>query len=233
MNKNKNAIGIIGGVGPQATKFIYEKIIEFSQTKYGAKDNDDYPKIIIYSVPIPDFISDEKRLEQAKKMLITATKSLTKAGVTKLSIASNTVHILLPKLRKQTIIDFLSVIEITAKKCSNCGFKKVGILGSPILVKSGIYTKALRKYGIRTILPTKEELQIAEDIIRDVLAGGKDGDKKQKYIKVLNELFTRGAEAIILGCTELPLAVNYEALGNKTINSDEVLAEALTDYYYE
>ena len=64
------------------------------------------------------------------------------------------------------------------------------------------------------------------------MAGEKNYDKKQEYIKTLNDLFSRGSQAIILGCTELPLAINYEALGNRTISSDEVLAEGIVDYYY-
>ena len=60
----------------------------------------------------------------------------------------------------------------------------------------------------------------------------KNEEKKQQYIGVLNDLFSKGSEAIILGCTELPLAANYEVLGNRTINSDEVLAEGIVDYYY-
>ena len=65
-----------------------------------------------------------------------------------------------------------------------------------------------------------------------MLAGKKEFSKKQAYIDALNDLFDRGSQAIILGCTELPLAINYEALGNRTISSDEVLAEGLVDYYY-
>ena len=66
MQINKK-IGIIGGVGPQSTNFIYEKIIYFSQTKYNAKDNADYPKLIIESVPVPDFISNKDNIVIAKK----------------------------------------------------------------------------------------------------------------------------------------------------------------------
>ena len=64
MNKK---VGIIGGVGPQSTDYIYEKIIEFSQTKYNAKDNADYPRLIIESVPVPDFISNKENIETAEK----------------------------------------------------------------------------------------------------------------------------------------------------------------------
>ena len=67
---NDKKIGIIGGVGPQSTDFIYEKIIQFSQTKYGAKNNEDYPRLVIESIPVPDFISNKENIERAKEMLI-------------------------------------------------------------------------------------------------------------------------------------------------------------------
>ena len=232
MQQINKKVGIIGGVGPQATQFIYERIIEFSQSKYGAKNNNDYPRILIDSVPVPDFISDTSQIEVAKNMLIDSTQNLAKAGATKLCIGSNTVHILLEDLKKATNIEFISMIELVAQKCLSQGFKKVGILGTPVLLKSGIYEQELKKHGIELILPTAEEIAISDSIIRDVLAGRKAYDKKQEYINALNDLFHRGSQAIILGCTELPLAINYEALGNRTISSDEVLAEGIVDYYY-
>ncbi|MCR4330227.1 MAG: amino acid racemase [Candidatus Roizmanbacteria bacterium] len=229
---NTRKIGIIGGVGPQATQFIYGKIIELSQTKYGAKNNDDYPKILIESVPVPDFISDTSQIEVAKRMLIKSTQSLTSAGATRICIGSNTVHILLEELQKNTEVKFISMIELVAKKCVELGFSKVGLLGTPVLIKSGLYEQEMKKHGIELVLPTENESEIADSIIRDVLAGQKSFDKKQEYIGALNDLFSRGAQTIILGCTELPLAINYEALGNRTISSDEILAEGLVDYYY-
>lgn len=226
-------IGIIGGIGPQATEFIYRKISEFSQTKYGAKNNDDYPHSVIESVPIPDFISDKKKLGMAKRMLFDTIKNLEKAGATKLAITSNTVHILLPELKLQTKLKFLSIIEIVAQEMAIRKYKKVALLGTPVLIRSGLYEKELSMYGINLILPDVREQNISEEIIRGVIAGKHNGTIKRKYIRLLNEMFEKGAEAIILGCTELQLAINYEAFGEKTINSDELLAEAITDYYYK
>ena len=183
-------------------------------------------------MPVPDFISNTDQIEVAKTMLIKAAQGLEAAGVTRLCIGSNTVHILLEELKKSTNIEFISMIKLVADKCSAQGFKKVGILGTPVLIKSGIYAKELEKQNIKLILPTDEEINIADSIIRHVLAGEKTYTKKQEYIKALNDLFSRGSQAIILGCTELPLAINYEALGNRTISSDEVLAEGIVDYYY-
>ena len=66
---NNKKIGIIGGVGPQSTAFIYEKIIQFSQSKYHAKNNSDYPRLVIESVPVPDFISNKESVDKAKEII--------------------------------------------------------------------------------------------------------------------------------------------------------------------
>lgn len=231
MNNDKK-IGIIGGVGPQSTDFIYEKIIQLSQSKYNAKDNADYPRLIIESVPVPDFISNKEHIKVAKEMLINAAKSLSNAGATKLCIGSNTVHILLEELKLQTEVPFISMIELVSDKCIGRGFKKVGILGTPTLIHSNLYTRRLEQKSIEVITPSEEQLKIVEEIIRHVIAGSKSDSQKKAYIEILNDFFSKGAEVIILGCTELPLAMNYEALGSRIINSDEVLAEGIVDYFY-
>ncbi len=233
MNTSNKKIGIIGGVGPQATAFIYGKIIELAQTKYGAKNNNDFPQVLIESVPVPDFISDKTNIPIAKEMLIKTVKGLTLAGATRICIGSNTVHILLNELQEQTNIPFISMIQLVAGLCHKRGFKTVGLLGTPVLLDSGMYPKELEKYGIKVIMPTNDQIEVADRIIRGVMAGQQNGIDKQVYISSLNAMYRQGAEAIILGCTELPLALNYEALGDRTINSDEVLAEGIVDYYYQ
>lgn len=226
-------IGIIGGVGPQATAFLYNKIIELSQSKYKAVNNNDYPRIIIESVPIPDFISNKDKIDEATQMLLKSSKNLEMGKATILCIGSNTVHILLEKLKNESKIEFVSMIDLVAHKVNSLGFKKVGLLGTPVLIESKIYNEVLDKYNIELILPDYSEIKFTEIIIRDVLAGKVTSNKKEKYAQILTNLFNRGAETIILGCTELPLAINYEALGNRTINSEAVLAEGIVDYYYQ
>jgi len=110
---------------------------------------------------------------------------------------------------------------------------KVALLGSPVLIESGIYEKELQKYQIETLVPEINELEILDHMIRSVLAGKKEHEKRDDYVNLINRMFNGGAEAVILGCTELPMAINYEALGDKMLNSDEILAEGIVDYYYK
>jgi aspartate racemase len=230
--KINKSIGIIGGVGPQATQYLYGKIIELAQQKYGAKNNDDFPHLIIESLPIPDFISNKNQVPVALKMLLESVSRFAEAKVDKICIASNTVHILLPELRKVSQLSFLSMVDLVSEKCQEYGYQKVALLGTPVLTQSNVYDKALNLKMIELIKPDKEDFKIVEEIIRAVIAGNINNLNKEAYINVINKLFKLGAQGIVLGCTELPLAINYDVLGKRIINSDEVLAEGIVDYYY-
>ncbi len=225
-------IGIIGGVGPQATAYLYSKIIQIAQQKYNAVNNDDFPNVIIESLPVPDFISNKDNFPEALAMLKACTQRLTKSEVDRICIASNTIHITLPDLTAITPISFLSMIDLVSDKCLEYKYKKVALIGTPVLTKSGLYNEALYKRNIELITPEEHELIVVEEIIRSVMAGKVVDTNKDKYIELINKLFSLGAEAIILGCTELPLAIDYTVLGKRIINSDEMLAEGIVDFYY-
>lgn len=226
-------IGIIGGVGPQATAYLYDKIIQLAQSKYQATHNGDYPHVIIESLPVPDFISNKNDIPEALGMLKEAVARLTASQVDRICIASNTIHILLPELQPLTPMPFLSMVEYVSDRCRSYEYKTVGLIGTPVLTESKLYERALASRGIAVITPTADELKIVDDIIRGVMAGKNHVTNKDKYIELINSLFEQGAEGIILGCTELPLAVDYTVLGKRVINSDEVLAEAIADFYYQ
>ena len=225
-------IGIIGGVGPQATAFIYQKLIASAQTNHGAVNNDDYPDVLIASIPVPDFISSKENLEEAKQMLIEAAKGLERAGCQALCIGSNTVHILLTDLENEVSIPFISMVELVAERCKVLGYSKVALLGTPVLLSSGLYDSALEKRGIELIKPNEAQVETCDKVIRSVIAGSKEIPVRKEYIDVLSSMFDQKADGIILGCTELPLVLDYEVLGKRVLSSDEILADGITEFCY-
>lgn len=225
-------IGIIGGVGPQATAFIYQKIIASAQTNHNATNNNDYPDVLIASVPVPDFISSKDHLDNAKQMLIEAAKGLERAGCQALCIGSNTVHILLNDLEKEVSIPFISMVELVAERCEVLGYRKVALLGTPVLLSSGLYDSALEKRDIELLKPDEEQTETCDTVIRSVIAGSKKIPARKEYVEVLTSMFDQKADGIILGCTELPLVLDYEVLGKRVLSSDEILADGITDFCY-
>lgn len=225
-------IGLIGGVGPQATAYIYQSVIKTATLKHGAVNNEDYPYIVFASVPVPDFISNKEGLPKAKEMLIDAAKGLVESGCEVLCIGSNTVHILLEDIKSVVDKPFISMVELVANECANNNYKKVALLGTPVLIESGLYAQEMSKRSIELITPSPEQEVVCDEVIRRIIAGKPIEDIKEKYVAVLNDMFNAGAETIILGCTELPMVLNYEALGKRVISSDEILAAGIADYYY-
>ena len=226
-------IGIIGGVGPQATLELYRFIILYAERDYSAKNNDDYPDLLIRSLPIPDFISSTDQLDIAKQMLIKTTSELAQTSPLCICIASNTVHLLLNTLQQTTKISFLSMIDLVVEETIRRGIKKVGVLGTSVSIQKNIYSIPLKQNGITCIIPTSSEIVTLDNVIRNIIAGEGVGKYRGEYIEIVDNLFKQGAEAIILGCTELPMAINYEAVAPRMINSMEVLAKGIVKSYYE
>jgi aspartate racemase len=225
-------IGMLGGVGPQSTAYIYQEVMKQAILNHDAANNDDYPYLVVASVPIPDFISDKLNVPKARQMLIDAANGLVASGCEILCIGSNTVHILLEDIKVEVRKPFLSMVELVSAECNKRSCNKVALLGTPVLIESGLYKNELQKYGIELITPNDEQVVICDEIIRRIIGGKPIDCIKNHYVAVLNAMFDAGAEVIILGCTELPLVLNYEALGNKVISSDEILAKGIANYYY-
>ena len=225
-------IGILGGVGPQATAFIYQKIMLSAQKNHNAKNNDDYPDLLIASVPVPDFISSKDHLDEAKRMLIESAKGLERAGCQALCIGSNTVHILIEELQAEVAVPFISMVELVATKCKELGYSKVALLGTPVLLNSKLYDTALSKENIELIKPDERQIETCDIVIRSVIAGSNEIPNRNEYVDVLSSMFDQGADGIILGCTELPLVLDYEVLGKRVLSSDEILADGITEFCY-
>lgn len=149
----KGAIGILGGMGPGASNYLYKILIDLSIKYFGAKNNDDFPEIILYSIPVPDFISSSEKKEKALKMLVARVKSLNKLNLSCLSIACNTAHALLSKLQSSSKVSFISMIDEVVRKLGRI-HKAVGILGTPSAIKYRLYQDALKKIKFQQLFPT-------------------------------------------------------------------------------
>ncbi len=226
-------IGILGGVSPQATAYIYQSVIRQANTEHGAVNNNDFPYLVVASVPVPDFISNKANIPVAKDMLIDAARGLVSSGCEVLCIGSNTVHILLDDIKAEVHTPFLSMVELVALECKSRGYQKVALLGTPVLIESGLYDQKLHTFGIELLKPDDVQEKVCDEVIRSIIAGKPIDAIKSEYVDVLNAMFEAGAEAIILGCTELPMVLNYEALGKRVISSDELLAKGIVDYFYQ
>ena len=91
----KKAIAILGGMGPEASAYLYRVLIESSIKHFRARNNDDFPEILLYSIPVPDFISSDINRSEALKMLKERVKQINSLSISSLCLACNTAHVLL------------------------------------------------------------------------------------------------------------------------------------------
>lgn len=232
MNKHK-MIGLIGGMGPYASAHFYRLLLDKSSQDYGAKNNDDYPEIVIDSVPVPYFISDTTRLAEAKNMLMDRAQRLNNFGCGVIGMVCNTGHILYKDLAKQSETEFVSMIDLVAREAQRRNLKRVGILSTQTTIKTGLYKKALKNLDIGSINEDENMQLIHETIIKQVVAG-KVSDSQRDLLEDMTRRFIDKEEldGVILGCTELPLVFPKDKFEN-VIDSMDALANELLFRYYQ
>lgn len=231
-NKLNQSIAIIGGMGPQASAKLLEVLIDICTRELGAKNDDDFPEIILSSVAVPDFISNQDNIKTVLGILKKRVKLLESFDPLCFGIACNTAHVLLNNLRSVTNIPFVSIIDSVVKKVEENKISSVGLLGTPVTIKTGLYQAKLADRNIRLIVPSLSEQKIVEGVIRNVLAGKKNPKDIKLLVTVSKSLKARGAKGIILGCTELPL-IFPKNFSMPVFDSIEILARALLKQFDE
>ena len=228
---SRRIIGIIGGMGPDATADLYREIIRLTPA---AEDQDHVP-VLIYSNPqIPDrtraiLQGGEDPLPQ----LIHTAKVLEKAGAGILIAPCNTAHYFLPRVQEHVSVPILSMIEETCKAFLNRipGGKVVGLLSSTGTARSRIYATVFARAGVGVLVPDEVEQERVHSGIYDFVKAGKIGSEPQEIFESAGaRLMRAGAQAVILGCTEIPLAFDERKVGYPSLNPTRILAQAAIDW---
>jgi len=220
-------IGILGGMGPEATADLYLEIIKIYQRKFGAKYDADFPPFFIYSLPIPDVVASVENEEKTIALLCGGVRKLEQMGADIIGVACNTVQVYIKEMRNAVNIPILSIPEETAILMETEQIKIGGILATNKTVGSGMYNNALVPNGISLILPNIEEQETVTNIILNILSGMKSEKDKLQLLAIVESLKLKGAKAVILACTDLPLLINSKDTSLKLIDTTKVLAEAL------
>lgn len=229
--KNK-PIAIIGGMGPEASAYLYTTLINNSVKKFGAINNDDFPEIILYSIPVPDFISTSAKEHEAVEILKQKVLDINKLNVLCGAIACNTAHKVLGDLQSVANFPFVSMVDEVVTVIKSDNIKQVGLLGTPSTIKSSIYQNAFSKKGIKTLVPSENNFPKIEMAIRNVISESTTKEDREALKEIADYLKNDGAEVIVLGCTELPLVFPLE-YSLPVYNSVEILSLALLRKYYQ
>lgn len=227
MSKNKKevvkkVVGIIGGMGPAATALLFQKIIDYTDAKTDAE----HIHILIDNRPsIPDrTVAILNGDDTPVKKICESGKQLQEMGAELIAIPCNTSHYFYSNIQSELKIPIINMLEETAKECRNLGFTSVGVLATTGTKNTGIYEKALKNQGIETVYPDEQSQKILMSIIYDYIKAGKSVSY-EFYKEQLECMKNKGAQAFVLGCTELPMAFSDGDLGIKFIDSLDILAK--------
>jgi len=220
----KNHIVILGGMGPQASLRLHEMLINNNVDK--DKQPDEFPTILHLSLAIPDFIESQEATDEAVSIINDASTSVPLDLACAVGVACNTAHLLLDRLVELPKHNFVSMIDAVTQEISSRGLTRVGLLASPVTIKSRLYHDALSIRGIEVIQPSKSDISILNTVIRDVISGVSPGLLRAKLTKIADKLQSSGADCILLGCTELPLVgidINLPVIDSLSCLAQEML----------
>ncbi len=223
-------IGIIGGLGPEATIDYYRIIID----SYRKRQNGNHPEIIIYSVNMHEFCFKTKHEEYDKVIgwLVNAVKSLHKAGADFVLISANTPHIVFDEVKALSPIPMLSIVEETCNVAEKMGLKKVGLMGTKTTMSADFYQKVFSKKGISIVVPDEHEQDYIDEKLFTEIAFSKIVEETRQGLLSIVKRMTenKSIQGMILGCTELPLILAKDEFGIPFLNTTKIHAESAVDY---
>lgn len=219
-------IGMLGGMSWESTVSYYKAINEGVKQALGGLHS---AKIALYSVNFEE-IEKLQRVgdwDQAGVILGEAAKSIQAGGADFLLICTNTMHKVLPQIEDKIDIPVLHIADATANKLIEDGISKVGLLGTAFTMEQDFYKRRIsEKFGIEVIVPEHEEREVVHRVIYDELCQGQIlSESREQYINIIDNLRRAGAEAVILGCTEIALLVEQQHTQVKLYDTTKIHAE--------
>lgn len=203
-------IGLIGGMSWESTVTYYQMINEGIKDSLGGLHS---AKVLLYSV---DFFEIEALMsrgawDDAAELLGDVAQRLEAAGADMILICTNTLHKVAPQVQSRIRVPLVHIAEAAAEELLSKGITRVGLLGTKYTMTQEFYREKLTERGIDVLIPEGEEIDLVNRVIFDELClGVVKEDSKAAYLKVIANLQARGAQGILLGCTELGLIVSQE-----------------------
>ncbi|MDO8907866.1 MAG: aspartate/glutamate racemase family protein [Pseudohongiella sp.] len=226
-------IGLLGGMSWESTQTYYRAINEGIRQEIGGLHS---AKIVLYSVDFAEIEALQMKgdWQSAATLLTRAAQSIEKAGADFLVICTNTMHKVAPEIASGIAIPILHIAEATADVLVLDGIRSVGLLGTRFTMEQAFYKERLLARGLDVVTPERADRDTVHRIIYEELCLGQVRDESRlQYLAIIDQLRARGAEAVILGCTEISLLVNQcdtaVALYDTTvIHAQQAVKAALT-----
>ena len=224
-------IGLIGGMSWESSLEYYRIINEQVKNKLGGLHS---AKSLMYSVDFDEIekLQHQGKWDQLTKIMINAAQNLEKGGADFVLICTNTMHKMADDVQKNINIPLLHLADTTAEIIKSRKMKKIGLLGTNFTMEEDFYKgRLIQKYGLDVIVPDKEDRKVIHNVIyQELCLGNIKKSSKDQYVEIINKLVDSGAEAVILGCTEIPLLVKQEDVEIPLLDTTRIHAETAVEY---
>jgi aspartate racemase len=223
-------IGLIGGLSWESTTEYYRYINIFVKEQLGGLHS---ATCLLYSFDFAEMVELQNKgeWEKATHCMIDAAKTLESGGADVIVICTNTMHKMAEEIEAAVTIPLIHIADATALEIKQQHLKSVGLLGTNFTMEQNFYKKRVNQHGIKVITPDESDRQLIHDIIYQELCQGicKESSK-ETYLHIINRLQDRGAEGIILGCTEIPLLVKQVDTAVPLFNTTLIHSEIAVDF---
>lgn len=218
-------IGLIGGMSWESTVTYYKIINEAVKSRLGGLHS---AKILMYSVDFDEIekCQSEGNWDKSADILASAAERLEGAGADFIVICTNTMHKVAPQIEKRIGIPIIHIAEATADELKKNGIERVALLGTKYTMTQDFYRDKIKEAGIEVLTPEGEDIDTVNSIIYDELCLGIISDEsRKKYIDIISGLEKRGAQGVILGCTEIGLLIGQEDTSLPVFDTTVIHAE--------
>lgn len=220
---------MIGGTSWHSTIVYYRSINELAGERIGTQAN---PPLIIHSINIE--IMREQDADKINAKYLDVSQKLEQAGASAIVICANTPHMAYAFVQPKIGIPILHIADAIGQKASKLGLKKLGLLGNrPTMTKGFIQSQLAANFGIVTSIPERQHLDNCHDYVSKELTQGQFTDQaKDFFIEQMQFLKTKGAEGIILGCTELPMLIDQKDVDIPLLATTKLHARMAVDFIF-
>jgi aspartate racemase len=224
-------IGLLGGMSWESSAEYYRLLNELTRERRGGLHS---AECLLWSVDFAEIEGYQSRGEWAAagERLAAAAQGLERAGADFVVLCTNTMHKVAPAIEAAIGIPLLHLVDATADALTEAGITTVGLLGTRFTMEDGFYTDRMAEHGLTCLVPGPEEREVVHRVIYDELClGVVREESRAAYVDVVAGLASRGAEGVILGCTEIELLlrpddVDVPAFGSTRLHVEAALARA-------
>lgn len=222
---SNNRLGVIGGMGPQATNTFYQYIID----RTDARTDQEHLSVLIFSdCAMPDrtaaILGTQAQKDEVYERLLSDARMLEGAGCTAIAVPCNTSHYFLDRVQEQISIPIVHMIRETARLLVSQGKKRPGILATDGTIRTGLYQREFAAFGIYAAAPRPAAQKQVMSLIYDDIKAGKAGDP-EKFAAFTKDLVEQGCDCAVLACTELSVFANQHHLSPFYVDAMAVLAQ--------